>query len=118
LIITSKTPHTVKTTSDAQKLADLLAREAFDLVITDLKMPSWDGLDVIQQVGRYDPDTPVIVITAFGTIEAAEEAVRQGVYDYITKPFRKEHILLAISRALNWQRITKENKELKSRLQK
>ena len=98
-------------------LADLLKHDAFDLVITDLKMPALDGTEVIKQVQINNPGTPVIMITAFGTIEAAEEAVRQGAYDYITKPFRKEHILLAISRALNWRRITLENKELKNRLQ-
>ena len=117
LIITSKTPHSVITTTDARVLADLLEQDSFDLVITDLKMPSLDGIEVIKKVESHNPETPVIMITAFGTIEAAEEAVRQGAYDYITKPFRKEHILLAISRALNWRRITQENKELKNRLQ-
>jgi DNA-binding NtrC family response regulator len=117
LIITSKTPHAVITTGDVNVLSELLQNNYFDLVITDLKMPFLDGIEVIKQVESHNPDTPVIMITAFGTIEAAEEAVRQGAYDYITKPFRKEHILLAISRALNWRRITQENKELKMRLQ-
>ena len=74
LIITSKTPHTVVTTSDAHVLADLLEHDAFDLVITDLKMPALDGTEVIKQVQINNPGTPVIMITAFGTIEAAEEA--------------------------------------------
>jgi DNA-binding NtrC family response regulator len=53
------------------------------------------------------------MITAFGTIESAEEAVRRGAYDFITKPFRKEQILVTIERALDWQRLTRENRELK-----
>jgi DNA-binding NtrC family response regulator len=59
----------------------------------------------------------VIVITAFGTLEAAEEAVHQGAYDFITKPFRKERVLVAIEKALEWQRVIQENRNLKSRVE-
>jgi DNA-binding NtrC family response regulator len=86
-------------------------------VITDLKMPMLDGIEILQLVKQKDADIPVIVITAFGTLEAAEEAVHRGAYDFITKPFRKEQILVAIERALEWQRIIKENKKLKSRIE-
>jgi DNA-binding NtrC family response regulator len=70
-------------------------------------------MDVIAAVKSRDPDIPVVVITAFGTIESAEEAVRRGAYDFITKPFRKEQILVTIERALDWQRLVRENRELK-----
>lgn len=117
MIITDKTPHTVVTTTNPLELPELLARETFNLVITDLKMPAMDGIEVIDTVKGHDPEIPVVVITAFGSLESAEEAVHRGAYDFITKPFRKEQILVAIERALEWQRITRENRELRSRMQ-
>lgn len=117
MIITDKTPHEVVTTNNPLELHQLLQQHDFNLVITDLKMPSMDGIEVLEAVKNFDPDIPVVMITAFGTIESAEEAVRKGAYDFITKPFRKEQILVAISRALEWQRMVKENKELRRQMQ-
>ncbi len=117
MLITDKTPHEVVTTNNPFEIEALLAQNDFNLVITDLKMPMLDGIEVLEAVKKNDPDIPVIVITAFGTLEAAEEAVHRGAYDFITKPFRKEQILVALERALEWQRIIKENKKLKSRMQ-
>jgi len=116
MLITDKTPHEVVTTNNPFEIEELLAQNDFNLVITDLKMPMLDGIEVLEVVKKNDPDIPVIVITAFGTLEAAEEAVHRGAYDFITKPFRKEQILVALERALEWQRIIKENKKLKSRI--
>lgn len=113
MIITDKTNHRVVTTNNPLEVGELLAKDNFNLVITDLKMPVMDGMDVIAEVKSRDPDIPVVVITAFGTIESAEEAVRRGAYDFITKPFRKEQILVTIDRALDWQRLVRENRELK-----
>ena len=113
MIITDKTNHRVVTTNNPLEVGDLLAKDNYNLVITDLKMPIMDGMDVIAAVKSRDPDIPVVVITAFGTIESAEEAVRRGAYDFITKPFRKEQILVTIERALDWQRLVRENRELK-----
>lgn len=118
MIITDKTSHEVVTTFNPLEVKDILSKGDFNLVITDLKMPSMDGLEVIETVKRLDTDTPVIVITAFGTIEAAEDAVRRGAYDFITKPFRKEQILVAIERALSWQKLIQENRELKRQVNK
>ena len=117
MLITDKTPHEVITTNNPFEVQDLLAKENLNLVITDLKMPSMDGIEVLDAVKNHDPDIPVVVITAFGSLEAAEEALHRGAYDFITKPFRKEQILVTIGRALEWQRITRENRELKSRMQ-
>lgn len=117
MLITDKTSYEVIATNNPFEVRDLLAKENLNLVITDLKMPSMDGIEVLDTVKDYDPDIPVVVITAFGTVEAAEEAVHRGAYDFITKPFRKEQILVTIGRALEWQRITRENRELKSRVQ-
>jgi DNA-binding NtrC family response regulator len=117
MFITDKTSHQVVTTSDPFEVEDLLAKHDFNVVLTELFMPSMDGLEVMQIVKRHDPDLPVIVITATGTVEAAEKAVHQGAYDFITKPFRKERILVAIEKAFEWQRVIKENRKLKSRIE-
>jgi DNA-binding NtrC family response regulator len=116
MLITDKTPHEVVFTNNPFEVEELLDENEFNLVITDLKMPMMDGIEVLQAVKKKDADIPVIMITAFGTMEAAEEAVHRGAYDFITKPFRKEQILVAIKRALEWQRITKENRKLKSQM--
>jgi DNA-binding NtrC family response regulator len=116
MLITDKTSHGVVSTTDPFEVEGLLPTREFNLVITGLKMPLMDGIEVMEIVKRHDPDIPVIVVTAFGTIEAAEEAVHQGAYDFITKPFRKEQILVAVDRALEWQRVIKENRKLKSRV--
>jgi len=114
MLITDKTSHVVISTSNPFEVEELLAKHDFNLVITELFMPSLDGLEVMEMVRRRDPDLPVIVITASGSLEAAEEAVHRGAYDFITKPFRKEQILVAIERGLEWQRVIKENRNLKS----
>ena len=116
MLITDKTPHEVVSTNNPFEIEELLVKNEFNLVITDLKMPMLDGIEVMQAVKKKDADIPVVVITAFGTLEAAEDAVHRGAYDFITKPFRKEQILVAIERALAWHRIIKENRELKSRM--
>jgi len=86
----------------------------FDLVITDLKMPLVDGIDLIDIIKKVSIQLPIIIITAYGTSEIAEEAIKKGAYDFILKPFRKETILIAIKRALEWKRMQAELEALKS----
>ena len=82
-------------------------------MVSDLKMPLVDGMDLIDIVKKIDPQLPIIIITAYGTMETAEEAVQKGAYDFITKPFRKETILITIKRALEWKRMQGELAALK-----
>jgi DNA-binding NtrC family response regulator len=116
-IISSRTGHEVITTNDPLELEDLMTTRLPTLIISDLKMLGRDGLEVIEVAHRLDPSIPVVIITAYGSLESAEEAVRRGAYDYITKPFRKEQVLIAIERALEWKRLSAENRRLKSRLE-
>jgi two-component system response regulator HydG len=88
--------------------ADQLARDVFDVVITDLKMEPLSGLDVLRLVKQMNPDLEVILMTAFGTIEAAVEAMKLGAFDFITKPFQKEEILLRVRNALDKRRLKEE----------
>jgi DNA-binding NtrC family response regulator len=112
-ILTSKTNYEVVTTNNPLEAAKLLQEESFDLLITDLKMPLMDGMDLIEAVKKIDPALPIIMVTAYGTIETAEEAIQKGAYDYITKPFRQEAILITLKRALEWRQMQLELKALK-----
>jgi len=113
-ILMDKTGYVVCTTNNPLEVSKLLQEDSFDLVITDLKMPLVDGLDLIDIVRKVDATLPIIIITAYGTTETAEEAVQKGAYDFITKPFRKETILIAIKRALEWKQLQGELEALKN----
>ena len=113
-ILMDKTGYTVITTNNPLEVQSLLLQESFDLVITDLKMPLVDGIDLIDIIKKVDVRLPIIIITAYGTSEIAEEAIKKGAYDFILKPFRKEAILIAIKRALEWKRMQGELEALKS----
>ena len=94
-----------------------LIREAdLDLVITDMKMPGMDGMELLDEVKNIDSDLPVIIMTAYGTIEMAVEAMKKRAYDYITKPFRNEELKLTIKKALELYRLKKENRLLSQAL--
>ena len=112
-ILMDKTGYEVTTTNNPLEVSKLLQEDHYDLVITDLKMPLVDGIDLIGIVRNIDAAMPIIVITAYGTIELAEEAIQKGAYDFITKPFRKETILITIKRALEWKRMQGELAALK-----
>ena len=112
-ILMDKTGYEVTTTNNPLEVSKLLQESHYDLVVTDLKMPLVDGIDLIGIVKNIDATMLIIVITAYGTIETAEEAIQKGAYDFITKPFRKETILITIKRALEWKRMQGELAELK-----
>lgn len=118
MIIKEKTPYEVTTTNNPLEAIELAKQGGFDLVITDLKMPVLDGIEVLDAVKKEDPDRPVIFITAYATVESATEAIQKGGFDFITKPFRKEQILFTIDRAMKWITMQEENKMLKEQLKK
>ncbi len=93
-----------------------LADGSIALVLTDLKLPKKDGFEVLKAVKEDNPLLPVIVMTAFGTIETAVRAVKQGAYDFLTKPFDMDHLLVLIRRALDTTRVATENILLRSEL--
>ena len=112
-IIMDKTGYEVTTTNNPLEVSKLLQEDHYDLVITDLKMPLVDGIDLIEIIKKIEATLPIIVITAYGTVETAEEAIQKGAYDFITKPFRKETILITSKRALEWKRMQGELAALK-----
>lgn len=117
LIITDRTDYQVVTTNSPLEVPELLKKDSFDLLITDLRMPDIDGIELIEMVKQINDQIPFIIITAYGTIESAVEAMRKGAFDYITKPFRQEQILLTIEKVMKWRRLQKENMALKAELE-
>ena len=113
-IILEKTPYRVATLNNSLEFSAFLKDKEFDLIITDLKMPGMDGLDILKFVKENNRFEEVIIITAFGTLESATEALTGGVFDYITKPFKKEEIINTINRAMRWQESKKETCKLNS----
>jgi len=109
----------VTTTGDSLEASKILKREEFDVLVTDLKMKGLKGLDLLEGVNKVAPMTPVIIITAFGTIESAIKAMKMGAYDYITKPFQMDEIVLTVRKALENRLLKKEvirlRKEVESR---
>jgi DNA-binding NtrC family response regulator len=88
-----------------------------DLVITDLKMPGMDGMEVLRRIKENQPDTTVMMFTGFGTIEDAVEAMKEGAFDFITKPFSPDHLLIAVERALRQRNLERENRILQDQLE-
>ena len=118
MILREKTSYEITTTNNPMEAVELAKQGGFDLVISDLKMPGHDGMEIIDAVKKVDEDIPVIIITAFASVESASEAIQKGGFDFITKPFRKEQILFTIDKALKWLKVQKENKMLKEQLKK
>jgi DNA-binding NtrC family response regulator len=115
-IISEETDHELVTTTNPLKAIELFNNRAFDLVITDLKMPKMDGIRLLEEVKKSRPKTSVVILTAYATIETAVEAIQKGAYDYITKPFRRERILLTIDKVMKWQEMVRENLALRQAL--
>ncbi len=118
MIIKEKTSYEASITNNPLEALELVKNGGFDLVIADLKMPGLDGIELLDAIRQTDKDIPVIIITAFGTVESAIETMGKGGFDFITKPFKKEQILFTIDKALKWAELQKENRMLKEQLKK
>jgi len=116
MIIEDNTGYEVETTNNPSEGLKKLTERDYGLVITDLKMPGMDGIELFDELKEIKPGIPVIIITAYGSLETADEAMKKGVADFITKPFRKDHILFTIKRVLELANVRKENIDLKMRL--
>jgi DNA-binding NtrC family response regulator len=108
-------PLAARTGEEALMVAE---REPIDLVLLDLMLPGMSGMEVLKQLRARDPETVVIVVTAYSSIESAIEAMRIGAFHYIPKPFKNEEVLLTIRKGLEQRRLTSENRSLKQELEK
>jgi len=112
----SRAGYRVDEFASAKRAVHRLAAERYALVITDLKMPEIDGIGVVRAVQEHAPETPVVVITAYGTIATAVEAIKHGAFDYIQKPFKAEQIEMLVTKALEHGRLVAENQRLRTAL--
>ena len=108
--------YTVTALSDPAMALAYLDESEVDVVITDMKMPGMSGQDVLEHVRRNHPHIPVMIMTAFGTIDRAVEAMKSGAFDYITKPFANDDILLSVRKALKLSHAERQNRLLRESL--
>lgn len=109
----SKFGHTVKSASNAQESLAMLRSSQFDVVLSDLRMPGDDGLHLLGEIKKLYPAIEVIVMTAYGTIETAVQAMREGAYDYIEKPINMDRLPLLLERAVERRALTEDNARLR-----
>ena len=103
--VLSRAGYRVETTDHGAKALKLLEAFRPDLIVLDYMMPDVDGMDVLRELRKREDDTPVIMITAYGTVERAVEAMHEGAYDFITRPFKPEHIVHVVRKGLERQRL-------------
>jgi two-component system response regulator HydG len=108
--------YAVRTAADGEEALKRLAEAPAQLVLTDLLMPGMDGIQLLREVKSLAPGSEVLLMTAHATIERAVEAMRLGAHDFVEKPFVREHLLLAVERALEKQTLAAENRQLRARL--
>ena len=108
--------YRVRLAAGGEECLRLAAAEHFDMALVDLRMPDLDGLGVLKRLAKIQPDLPVVILTAFATIETAIEAVTAGASDYLSKPFRMEEIKIVVRRTLDARRLTRENLQFRQEL--
>ena len=106
----------VRTADDGSSALVELSRNHYDLVLSDLKMPNMGGLELLEAVTKHTPGVVMVIMTGFGTVETAIDAMKRGAYDYILKPFKVEEVVHTIRRGLEKQRLQAENLRLKEAL--
>jgi DNA-binding NtrC family response regulator len=102
---------------DGREAARLLAEQGFDIVVTDLMMPFFNGIEILEKARTANPDCMVILVTGYGTVESAVEAIKKGAYDYIQKPFEPDELLFTVQRAATHARLLHENRVLRQQVE-
>jgi len=110
--------YTVDAANDAHRGLKLVGERLYNLILTDIKMPEMSGLQFLKEAKQKSHDTQFILMTAFGTVESAVEAMKEGAYDYLSKPLDMQRLRALVLKALEFQALVAENNELRLRLQK
>ena len=116
--ILTKEGYGVMTSQSGARALQLLASQEFDLILTDLRMPKVDGMEILRHTRARWPDTEVIMITGYATVDSAVEAMKVGAYHYVTKPYKLEEVRQVVREALEKRMLRMENRQLKERLAK
>ena len=109
--------YKVRQTDNGQEAVDILNEEDIDILVTDLRLPVMDGVELLKRAKALEQDIEVIMITGHGTVEIAVEAIKEGAYDFITKPIKKAQLLRAVEKAAEKQYLSRENRDLRQQLQ-
>ena len=104
----------VLTVLSGQEALDIQKTSDLDLVLTDMKMPVMDGIELLEHIKAIDPDLPVVMMTAHGTVDKAVEAMQKGAYSYILKPFDNERLIIYVKKAISVYQVIKENRRLRN----
>jgi len=110
--------YVVDAANDARTALELVGERLYNLVVTDMKMPEMSGLQLLKEAKQRSRDTLFILMTAYGTVESAVEAMKEGAYDYLSKPLDMQRLRALVLKALEFQAVVAENNELRLRLQK
>ncbi len=110
--------YDVESASSGQEALNMLGRQSYDVIVSDIKMPGMDGLELLGRVRRKDADIAVVLVTAYASVDTAVHALKEGAYDYLVKPFDPEALSRIVAQACEKVALTKENVTLKNRLTK
>jgi DNA-binding NtrC family response regulator len=108
--------YSVMTAANPLEAAEVLAAQVFDVIVTDLRMPGQDGISFLRDIKSRRPEQAAVVMTAYGSVETAVEAMKLGAFDYIQKPFSTEELLLKLDKLLKYKRLEDENEALRRQL--
>jgi two-component system response regulator AtoC len=104
---------TVLTAPDGTQGLDIVAKKRPDAVVTDMRMPGLSGMELLEKIREIDDELPIVLMTAFGTIETAVKAMKMGAFDYLTKPFEGDELIITVKRAVEHRRLVRENAVLR-----
>jgi two-component system response regulator AtoC len=115
-LILGREGFSVHSCASAEEALDVLAREPVDVMLSDVRMPGLGGLGLVERASASHPALTILVMSAFGSVELALEAMKRGAYDYVAKPFKQDEVLLALRKAEERERLRRENADLRARL--
>jgi two-component system, NtrC family, response regulator HydG len=108
--------YKVRQTDNGQQALDIIHEEDIDIIVTDLRLPIMDGVELLKRAKAAEQDIEIVMITGHGTVEIAVEAIKEGAYDFITKPVKKAQLLRAVEKAAEKQYLSRENRDLRQQL--
>ena len=114
--VSSELDCEVRTADNAHRARELMELDRYDLVLLDIRMPGMDGMQFLQKIQNDFPDTTVVMMTAYGTIDLAVEAIKKGAYDFLTKPFELDKVIHVLDKALERSRLISENRLLQKKI--